>query len=269
MKSALSTVALLRLAILASAIGYSMSLPEPVTNVSWSKVILFGDSLTEWSFTQDGQWGTLLGDRLRRVADVLNRGFGGFTSRQCLAMLPQLFPETTSFDDVAALIILLGTNDGAPEGNSVRVPLNEYMTNMAAIVQFFVDRGLQKDKIVFMTPPPLYAEKGIAYAVETYPEYNISEVYFNGWEASAPKYAAACIEVGQALQVDTVNLYDILTSDGRGEALSNDGIHFSVEASKLIFQSLWPLVEQRMLKLIGAETLTPNFSDFPGMPKFL
>ncbi|KAI1308685.1 Isoamyl acetate-hydrolyzing esterase 1 -like protein [Halotydeus destructor] len=266
MKMALSTIFLFGLVLWTSSIGFSASEPETLpTKVSWSKVILFGDSLTELSFTEDGQWGTLLGDRLRRVADVLNRGFGGFTSRQCKAMLPQLFPETMSFDDVAALTILLGTNDCFPEAQGVRVPLPEYMTNLADIVQFFVDRGLPKDKIVLLTPPPLYHEK--VYSVFSRSEHAGLNMTFDlqGWSNDAAKYAAACVEVGQVLQMDTLNVYELLTRDLREDAISEDGIHFSALGSKLIFEHLWPLLEPKVLKHVGADKLVPNFSDFPRM----
>ncbi|KAI1307991.1 Isoamyl acetate-hydrolyzing esterase 1 -like protein [Halotydeus destructor] len=216
--------------------------------MSWSKVILFGYSLTEFSLSPDGQWASLLGDRLKRVAYVVVRGFGGYNSRWCLLMLPKLFPETFSFDDVSCFVILLGTNDSSHPGGpfGIDVPIDEYTVNLKHIVHFLVDRGLAKDKIVFMTPPLFDTEKALACMSKS---GEISEDILKmmqdlespaeGDQRTA-EYARACLHVGQELQVDTLNLHEVFTRDSRGSDLLVDGIHFSVDGSKLVFENLWP-----------------------------
>ena len=49
--------------------------PKPATT---SRIILFGDSITQFSFDADkGGWGARIADRYQRRADVLNRGYSG------------------------------------------------------------------------------------------------------------------------------------------------------------------------------------------------
>ncbi|KAI1307989.1 Isoamyl acetate-hydrolyzing esterase 1 -like protein [Halotydeus destructor] len=149
------------------------------------------------------------------------------------------------------------------------VPIDEYKSNMKAIVQYLVDRGLSKDKIVFMTPPTIDIEKLSQSNVDDFPD--ISEEVREAIRKLGPtvrsvqktsEYAQACLDVGNEIHVDTLNLYQIFTQDSRGSDLLVDGIHFSVDGSKLLFDNLWPLVESRVLKHTGTEKLTQNFPDF-------
>ncbi|KAI1283006.1 Isoamyl acetate-hydrolyzing esterase 1 -like protein [Halotydeus destructor] len=232
--------------------------------MSWSKVILFGDSLTELSFSHDGQWGSLLGDRLKRVADVVNRGLGGFTSKMCLDVLPELFTSSMSLDDVSCVTILLGSNDGIKDGDSVRVPLSEYKNNLAAILEYFEDRGVARDKVILMAPPKAYPVKYHSFMMDTMPAV-YEKLQLTGripFVGQTAVYAAACVEVAAALQVDSLDLHELFTRDQRGDALTKDGVHFSPEGSKLVFDHLWPLVEPKVLKHAGTHRLTPNCDYF-------
>ncbi|KAI1307928.1 Isoamyl acetate-hydrolyzing esterase 1 -like protein [Halotydeus destructor] len=219
----------------------------------YSKVILFGSSTTQYSYSTDGQWAALLADRLQRVADVLNRGFGGYNSRWALLMLPKLFPETFSFDDVSCFVIFIGSNDSTKSSATGQaVPIEEYMANMAAIVQYLVDRGLPRDKIILVTPQKTFEEKW------PYPSA------FGRDDATTARYAAACAEVGQVLQVDVVDLYKIFADSDKGEQLVTDGVHFTAQGSELLFNDLWPLVESRVVKHVGTDALTwlfPKYAD--------
>jgi len=50
--------------------------PRPADS---SRIILFGDSITQFSFDPDmGGWGIHIANRYQRRADVLNRGFSGW-----------------------------------------------------------------------------------------------------------------------------------------------------------------------------------------------
>ncbi|KAI1308688.1 Serine/threonine-protein kinase ULK3 [Halotydeus destructor] len=218
------------------------------TTTSKAKVILSGDSLTALSFTRDGQWGSLLQNRLGKAAQVVNNGLSGYTSRDYLARLPKLFQKTINFDDVACVTVLLGTNDCLKLAADRAVSTSEYMTNLANIVQFFVDKGLAKDRIVLITPPPFYIEKFNRRAKG-------GRTATMGRNNRTIEYVEACLEVGKALQVEALNLHQAFTRDSRGEALVTDGIHFSAEGSKLLFQHLWPLVESKVLKHTGIEEL--------------
>ena len=55
---------------------------EPTTSsLTWPRVFLFGDSLTQYAFGSEGGWAAMLADKLQRKADVVNRGFSGYNTR--------------------------------------------------------------------------------------------------------------------------------------------------------------------------------------------
>ena len=56
----------------------------------YPRVILFGDSLTQYSFSHEGGWGTMLADKLQRKADVVVRGYSGYNTRWCRIILDQV-----------------------------------------------------------------------------------------------------------------------------------------------------------------------------------
>ena len=66
------------------------------------RIVLFGDSLTEFSFGGDfggttrSGWGSLLAQAFVRKADVYNRGYSGYTTTMAVeTALPTLFVDRT------------------------------------------------------------------------------------------------------------------------------------------------------------------------------
>ena len=55
----------------------------------WPKVVLLGDSITQYSFDESG-WGSYLSNLLQRKCDVLNRGFSGYTTEYIIKILNNL-----------------------------------------------------------------------------------------------------------------------------------------------------------------------------------
>ncbi len=97
---------------------------------TWPRVVLFGDSLTQFGYSSQGRWVSLLSDHLQRRCDVVNRGFSGYTSRNYKDLLPSIVTGET-MSGVTAATLFLGANDANdPEINPVQaVPLEEYKVN--------------------------------------------------------------------------------------------------------------------------------------------
>ena len=87
-------------------------------------IILFGDSITEQGFGCFGTgfpdatfgWASLLAADYSRRADVLSRGFSGYTSRHAVEhLLPKVFPPHDSDDGGSCLFatVFFGANDSA------------------------------------------------------------------------------------------------------------------------------------------------------------
>ncbi|GBN56941.1 Isoamyl acetate-hydrolyzing esterase 1 [Araneus ventricosus] len=112
-------------------------------------------------------WGALLATRFQRVADVITRGFSGYTSRSGRIILPRIFyPENIS--DVEAFVIFFGTNDssGKDDAPQYHVPVEEYSENLEEMIKYLESIGLRKDKIILMTPGPFHVEKFLNWCKE-------------------------------------------------------------------------------------------------------
>ncbi|KAM7334816.1 hypothetical protein ACRRTK_005293 [Alexandromys fortis] len=137
-----------------------MALCERVAGGSsllWPRVLLFGDSITQFSF-QPGGWGALLADRLVRKCDVLNRGFSGYNTRWAKIILPRLIREENSVETPVAVTVFFGANDASLKGENPKqhVPLDEYRANLRDMVQYLASAGIPQERVILITPPPLH-----------------------------------------------------------------------------------------------------------------
>lgn len=73
-------------------------------------------------------------------ADVVLRGYSGYNTRWALKVINKVFPANDGGGDPLAVTVFFGANDAAlPDryGAFQNVPLDEYKTNLHAIVAFF------------------------------------------------------------------------------------------------------------------------------------
>lgn len=97
------------------------------------EICCFGDSITQHGHCAFG-WVGALQEAYRRRADVLNRGYSGYSSRFGLSMLPYLFGPQRRY---LFTTVFFGANDAADPSSkpAQHVPLPEYASNMEAIVE--------------------------------------------------------------------------------------------------------------------------------------
>ncbi|GER24476.1 SGNH hydrolase-type esterase superfamily protein [Striga asiatica] len=103
------------------------------------KIYLFGDSITEESFS-DGGWGASLADHFARTADIVLRGYSGYNTRWALKIIERVFPSTEIEKEAAAITIFFGANDACLPDRSSKfqhVPLEEYKQNLQALIAYF------------------------------------------------------------------------------------------------------------------------------------
>ena len=70
-----------------------------------------------------------------RKCDVINRGFSGYNTRWNKIILPRLV-TSEMVTDIAAITILLGTNDSNESGSKQRVPIAEYKQNLIDMISY-------------------------------------------------------------------------------------------------------------------------------------
>ena len=119
--------------------------------VSRPSIVLFGDSITQNSFAEDG-FGARLAHRYSRRADVINRGLSGYTTRFARHAVPHLPLSTTTL----LTVIFFGANDAvlADADSHHHVPLDEYEEHLVAMIHDV--RMRTSGRIILVAPPPVH-----------------------------------------------------------------------------------------------------------------
>ncbi|ORY68414.1 GDSL Lipase/Acylhydrolase family protein [Pseudomassariella vexata] len=251
---------------------------------SYDKIVIFGDSLVEWSSAAEnsglGLVPALQSAYLRRL-DVVNRGFDGYNTRQALKVLPQAMPSPEQCR-VRLLIIFLGANDATLQtaNNGFHVPISEYKENLRKIVNHPAVT-VHTPKVMLITPPPIDEHKHLLK------DLNAGHAGLTRSAYSAKYYAAACTEVGNELGLPVVNAWHAmmkLAGWRTGESLAgstscavnwvlgrliSDGVHLTGEGYKVIIDALvlrvalvWPELKPEEIPYVF-----PTYDEFTGQEK--
>ncbi|KAJ3019138.1 UNVERIFIED_CONTAM: hypothetical protein HDU68_010809 [Siphonaria sp. JEL0065] len=218
-------------------------------DMSYDKIILLGDSLTDKALKPDG-WGTLLATEYSRRMDVIVRGFSGYSSLNLKFAVEPILREVPS-ERIAIVTLLIGTNDYSIATDHQHVDVNDYQDNLVSILDSIISY-VPKAKILVLTPPPLGAHK-----------YHNTHTYIL---ENARIYRDACIKTVQEIQkkssrnqqnIQLLNLWDVLVSGIEYDKkewdpasivdLFYDTLHFSAKGNELFFggvkekiNSAWP-----------------------------
>ncbi|KAF2129260.1 SGNH hydrolase [Dothidotthia symphoricarpi CBS 119687] len=141
--------------------------------------VLFGDSLTEWSFDDKTQgFGLFLEQQYHGKAQIVNEGQAGYYTSTDLALdFDRIITRAVSPRAPPTLLftIFLGANDAClVADNKEYVPLSTFAANIRTFVETILTQdALSATKIVLITPPPInrpttkWGEKS-DYAYKTY-----------------------------------------------------------------------------------------------------
>ncbi|XP_077147527.1 isoamyl acetate-hydrolyzing esterase 1 homolog isoform X1 [Ranitomeya variabilis] len=209
--------------------------------ISWPLILLFGDSITQFSFETNG-WGATLANKLVRKCDVLNRGLSGYNTRWAKYILPKLIPNSSHTENIAAVTIFFGANDGSvkEENPQQHVPLEEYTENLRSMIQYLMSVGIKQDKIVLITPPPIHEP---SWEKQCFTKGS----KLNRLNSVTGAYAKACAEVGNEYGADVVDLWTLMQDGGSDYTLYlSDGLHLSDEGNQFLESRLWPLLEKKL-----------------------
>nr|AFK37491.1 unknown [Medicago truncatula] len=202
------------------------------------KIFLFGDSITEDSFSVGG-WGASLANHFSRTVDVVLRGYSGYNTRWALKVLERVFPvskcDGTETDPVA-LTVFFGANDACLPNRCSgfqHVPLHEYKENLCSIVSSFKKRW-PTTHIVLVTPPPIDEEARLRYPYVDNPEGLPERT-----NEAAGEYARACIAVANECRVPVIDLWTKMqqSPDWKKNYLS-DGLHLTNGGNQLVFEEV-------------------------------
>lgn len=167
----------------------SSQLDEAGDLVSYGKIVLFGDSITQQAFNPEWRgFASILAERYSRRLDIVNRGFSGYSTDQALAFLPRIFPRRD--DDLKLVVVFFGANDASLPEHFQHVPLDRYVANMRALLTAEPLKG----KVVCVTPPALDAH--------AWTEFRSAE--------HTAEYARACRQVCTELDVPCADVWQAM-----------------------------------------------------------
>eukprot|EP00899_Mesostigma_viride_P008208 jgi/Mesvir1/17389/Mv08688-RA.1 len=204
------------------------------------RIVLFGDSITQFSFRPSG-WGNLLSEYYERKADVVCRGYSGYNTRWAKHMLPKLFPPYKGSPPAQPLIatVFFGANDAAmPDGDSARahVPLAEYKDNLRHIVADIKASGDGSTLVILIAPPPVDVVARRKYALQLYGDK--ASGLPDRTNPVTGTYADACREVAAQLGCPVVDLWTAMQAQPDWPFFLSDGLHLTERGNAFVFQQL-------------------------------
>ncbi|KAJ8761067.1 hypothetical protein K2173_000746 [Erythroxylum novogranatense] len=221
------------------------------------KMYLFGDSITEESFSNGG-WGASLASCFSRSVDVVLRGYSGYNTRWALKVADKVFPAEGGAT-VLAVTVFFGANDASlPDRYSAfqHVPLPEYKQNLHAIVSFLKQR-CPNAVILLITPPPVDEEGRLR---DPYMDNAMGLPERTNEAAGA--YAKECISVAQAYGCPVIDLWTKIQQlpDWQNSCL-RDGLHLTESGSRVVFEEVVMKLKERGLSLETLPADLPLLAD--------
>jgi lysophospholipase L1-like esterase len=199
------------------------------------KFILFGDSNTQYAFGDQGHWASDLAHYLQRKCDVLNRGFSGYNTNHVRIILPKIMSEFEP-ESVCGMTLMFGANDSTSSENKIQhVPLDKYRDNLAFIIDYLLDWGVKREKLIVISPPRIFDNKWI--------EHNGPQS--THFDRLVKDYAQACVEIATEKKLNHINMYKLILDEfgDNYEQLFCDGLHLSSKGGDLLFKNLLPIVK--------------------------
>lgn len=173
-------------------------------------IVLFGDSITQFSFNPElCGWGASVAFWYARQADVLNRGFSGYNTRQGLIILKKLLPlpQTRVGSQPRLLTIMFGANDAADAVHNARqhVPVSEYETNLRDMIAH-ARASCPGILVLLITPPPVDEDAYAAHNLKL--KRRKASDPIDRSSGRVQPYVKAVDRVAQSLDCPMVSLWD-------------------------------------------------------------
>ncbi|KAH8714059.1 SGNH hydrolase-type esterase domain-containing protein [Phaeosphaeriaceae sp. PMI808] len=129
------------------------------SNKQLPEFVLFGASMTEWSFDEKTQgFGWFLRKTYDGKVEVLNEGQAGYTSTRLKSDFDRIIERATAPGAAPTLLftIFIGANDACFIGKEEYVPWPKFSSNIRAFIETILTQdAMSETKIVVITPPPI------------------------------------------------------------------------------------------------------------------
>jgi len=211
-----------------------------------NKFLLFGDSLTFHGGAEEGGWAARLCRAYTGKADVVCRGFSGYTSRWGCEFADRVL---LGHQDVGVAVIWFGANDAmlSCTGSKHFVPVDEYSENLCKLVE----KVSHAQYVVLMTPPPVSESGRLEHQKAKWGDDALG--YSERSQANTELYANACQKAAElcaiklGAKVSCLDLFHGLKDCEMGlDELLSDGLHLSEAGNKKVFDLLQAHIAQKV-----------------------
>lgn len=186
------------------------------------KILLIGDSLTSFGFSDENGWCRKLEKLYKNKAILLNHGYPLHTSKMLNPMIPGILSRSSP---LLFCNLLLGTNDCFSVNKITDGDYKKYMKNIIHLLH-----SSNKNIVIFLiTPPP--TELGNHYILN-YVKH-LWEIYFEN-----PWINMVIIDLHNGPH--KINTCDL-----------EDGVHFNEDGNEKMFQNIKNAIEIRFPKFIS------------------
>ncbi|XP_029451703.1 isoamyl acetate-hydrolyzing esterase 1 homolog isoform X2 [Rhinatrema bivittatum] len=212
--------------------------------IAWPRIVLFGDSITQFAFEADG-WGAMLADKMVRKCDIINRGLSGYNTRWAKIVLPRLITRDSETENTIAVVIFFGANDSSlkDENPQQHIALDEYAENLKSMIQYLQSVAVTKEKIVLVTPPPLEESAWKKWCLTKGDQ-------LNRLNSVTGEYAKACVQVARSCGTSVLDLWTLMQQDKQGfSSYLSDGLHLSKKGNDFVASQLWSVLEEKLCTL--------------------
>ena len=186
---------------------------------------------------------------------MLNRGFAGYNSQLLKLVLPRLF-DREFYKQVACLTLCVGANDSWSPVNSKMnpsLPLEKYRENLVEMIEFLLQIGLSKERILLITPPTIVCEQWAEFCKQQKLEIMKTPEHTR-------KYADAMIVVGKQFDVKVFDVFELTSREEHRSKAFVDGLHFSNYGADLLYDLIRNDVDQLVAK--HRDTNRENFPTY-------
>merc|ERR1712071_381381 len=234
-------------------------------------VLCVGDSITELSWGTDGNgWAAVLQDHFQRRAQIITRGYGGYSSQAAvdyfdhLHVLPELkksIKQTTAVSghNPSAAIVFYGANDSVLrdcKDNGQHVPVPIFTANLEKIIKH-LKVELMITYVILITLPMYDVDAWLPFIVNKYNLAEPPESKRNN--ENSTKYRQAVLDLADKTNsVLVCDLWNAMERRADWKDCLCDGLHFSPKGQRLLADTLIPILEPL---LPAYEDYMPNWKD--------
>ena len=240
-----------------------------IRQVTYDKIIIFGDSITELSndiLSLSFALSPALQHHYFRKLAIVTRGYGGYSSEHLQHVLvPTLRAETAAGEKVKLLVLEVGTNDASTNAMQC-VSTERFRENMKGMVEKAKEEGVER--VIVIGPGPVdegklaspiynstmrnraYADTAKEVAEDCgVPFIDLWHAFLeaSGWKKGQPIFGQGGSSKGDSL------LGDLLT----------DGVHFSGDGYRIWYEELLKTIQEKFPELMPENfpTVLPHIFD--------